>query len=129
MAKGSSAAGTFQQLVADIAAAATKVRGYAYAELLDWIDSVEAAEFEAGVAVAPVAELDPYWANYIAATVEQAAALKQVKTPLWTRDIPPLDRPVFGSSLKSLRLHLLVNAPAAFARRQIFIDSAVGRRV
>jgi hypothetical protein len=127
MTERPSAADTFQRLVAEIAAA--EERGYAYAELLDWIDSVGASEFEAGVSQAPEAELDPYWANYVAATVEQAAALKHVRTPLWTRDIPPLDRPVFGSSLKSLRLHLLVNAPAAFARRNIFIDSAVGRRV
>jgi uncharacterized protein (DUF1778 family) len=124
-----SAEATFQGLVAGIASAAPEERGYAFAELLDWIDSVAAAEFEAGVGEPPEAELDPYWANYVAATVEQAAALKHVKVPSWTRDVPPLDRPVFGSSLKSLRLHLLVNAPAAFARRNIFIDSAVGRRV
>ena len=37
------------------------------------------------------ADLDPYWMNYLAATVEHAAAMKHAKTPGWTRDVIPLE--------------------------------------
>jgi hypothetical protein len=90
---------------------------------------MRASELELAAAELPGVALDPYWQNYLAATVEQAAAAKGAKVPPWTRDIPPLERPVFGSSLASLRLHLLVASPPAFAARNIFIDAALGDRV
>jgi hypothetical protein len=55
--------------------------------------------------------------------------MKDAKPPSWTRDVAPLDQPVFGSSLESLRLHLLMNSPPAFVERNIFIDANVGDRV
>jgi len=55
--------------------------------------------------------------------------LKNTQPPAWTEDVPPLDEPIFGSSLQSLRLHLLTNSPPAFSRRNIFIDSNIGDRV
>jgi hypothetical protein len=102
---------------------------YVFAELLEVLDSMSAEEYEVAVSEAPEVDLDPYWWNYLAATLEQAAAAKHAKAPSWTRDVAPLDKPVFGSSLESLRLHLLLNSPPAFAARNIFIDANVGDRV
>jgi uncharacterized protein (DUF1778 family) len=118
---------TFQNLVEELAAAGQ--RSYAFAELLDFLAPLGADAFEIAVAEPPKVHLDSYWQNYLAATVEQAAAAKQAKLPGWTRDIAALDKPVFGSSLASLRLHLLMNSPPAFVERNIFIDASVGDRV
>ena len=118
---------TFQCLVEELADATQ--RSYAFAELLEFLGPLDAEAFEAAVSEPPKVRLDPYWQNYLAATVEQAAAIKQAKLPGWTRDIAPLDEPAFGSSLQSLRLHLLLNSPSAFVERNIFIDASVGDRV
>lgn len=118
---------TFQSLVDELAA--SDQPSYAFAELLELLASMSAEEYEIAVSEPPKAQLDPYWQNYLAATVEQAAAAKHAKMPTWTRDVAPLDKPVFGSSLASLRLHLLMNSPPAFAERNIFIDASVGDRV
>ncbi len=117
----------FQSLVDELAASSQ--RSYAFAELLEFLAPLGAEAFESAVAEPPQARLNPYWQNYLAATLEQAAATKQAKPPSWTRDVAPLDEPVFGSSLESLRLHLLLNSPPAFVERNIFIDASVGDRV
>jgi len=118
---------TFQGLLADLAA--SDKPSFVFAELLELLGPMSADEFELAVSEPPSVRLDSYWANYVAATVEHAAAMKRAKAPGWTRDVPPLDEPVFGSSLESLKLHLLVNSPPAFIQRNIFIDSSVGDRV
>jgi uncharacterized protein (DUF1778 family) len=117
----------FQDVVADLAT--SDEPSFAFAELLDLLGPLSADEFELAVAEPPRVSLDPYWANYLAATVEQGASQKRVRVPAWTREIPPLEEPVFGSSLQSLRLHLLLNSPPAFVARNIFIDANLGDRV
>lgn len=117
----------FQKLLA--ALASTDQPSYAFAELLDLLDTLGAHELERAVAAPPGIALDAYWSNYVAATVEHAAARKGVPPPAWTAEVRPLDEPAFGSRLESLRLHLLTHSPPAFARRNIFIDSSVGSRV
>jgi len=122
-----SARQAFQEAVAEIAS--SEAPGFAFAELLERLGPLSAREFEEAVAEPPAVRLDPYWANYVAATVEHGAALKGAAPPAWTREIPPLDAPVFGSSLASLRLHLLVSAPPAFVARNLFVDANLGDRV
>jgi hypothetical protein len=61
--------------------------------------------------------------------VEHACAARAVKAPDWVQEIAPLPEPVFGSALASLRLHLLTRSPAAFRRRNLFVDTAVGGQV
>ena len=117
----------FQNLLAELTSA--DAPGYVFADLLELIDSLSAEEFEAAVAEPPAVKLSPYWANYLAATLEHAAGLKHAAVPAWTKDVAPLSEPVFGSSLKSLKLHLLVDAPPPFIARNIFIDASVGDRV
>jgi hypothetical protein len=61
--------------------------------------------------------------------VETAAHRSGVTPPAWTLGVQPLGYPAFGSPLLGLRLHLLLAAPPAFKRRNLFVDSAVGDRV
>jgi len=117
----------FQSLVGELVASDNP--SFAFAELLEALAPMSTEEYENAVSEPPEVQLDPYWRNYLAATVEHSAAAKHAKVPSWTAEIAPLDEPSFGSSLKSLRLHLLLNSPPAFAGRNIFIDSSVGDRV
>jgi hypothetical protein len=102
---------------------------YVLAELNELLTGLTISEFELAVSEPPQVRLDPYLESYVAAMIEQAAAMKNTGAPAWTRDVLPLDEPVFGSSLKSLRLHLLTRSPLPFRRRNIFIDSSIGDRV
>jgi uncharacterized protein (DUF1778 family) len=117
----------FEQLVGDLSAAERP--SSAFAELLEFLARLTPSELRTAVAERPAVALTPYWENYLAATVEHAAMQKRVTPPEWTRKIRPLEEPVFGSSLRSLREHLLFHAPIPFRRRNIFIDASVGARV
>jgi len=101
----------------------------ALADINSLLSKLMAAELRDAVATAPEVELSPLLANYVAAMVESACARRGVAPPAWIRATPPLDEPYFGSSLASLRLHLLTHSPAAFRSRNIFIDSSLGDRV
>lgn len=102
---------------------------YTFAELHDLFDRLNGKEFERAVRQAPEVVLPPFEANYLAAMIEYVATLKGTVTPGWTRAVPPLERPWFASSLKSLRLYLLTISPPPFRRRNLFVDSSVGQRV
>jgi len=56
----------------------------------------------------------------------QPYARRGIEVPPWVQSVAPLREPVFGTSLPSLRLHLLMHTPAPFRRRNLFIDSSVG---
>ena len=100
----------------------------ALAALSSWLAGLAAAEL-ADALEAPPPRLPAYPANTVAAMVEHACAAAGVNPPAWTRQVAPLASPVFGSALSSLRLHLLANSPAAFRRRNLFVDTAVGGQV
>ena len=98
------------------------------ADVNDFLTRLSALEFAAAVG-SPDVVLDVYWANYVAAMVEYAAHKKNIVCPAWVMQITPLPQPVFGTSLKSVRLHLLTESPPPFRNRNIFIDTTVGGRV
>jgi uncharacterized protein (DUF1778 family) len=102
---------------------------FALAELNEFLTALAPMEFENAVAVADLSSLSIFQRNYAAALVEQAAQLKKVSPPSWTAAIPPLDLPYFASPLRALRLHLLQASPAAFKKRNLFVDSGNGARV
>lgn len=104
-------------------------RRYALAEINDFLTGCAPLEFAGAVADADVSALPPWLQNYVAAMVELAADAKQVAPPAWVREIEPLDRPHFATSLESLLPHLLRSAPVPFKRRNIFVDSSLGARV
>ncbi len=117
----------FQQL----AAACAKETGarFALAELNSFLSALGASALQAAVASPPQTVLSAIHANYIAAMVEYASVKRDIEPPAWTSAIAPLVEPVFGSSLESLRLHVLTHSPPPFRRRNIFIDTSVGGRV
>jgi hypothetical protein len=117
----------FQEAVRSLAGPAAPA--FALAEINSLLSGLTAAELRDAVAAAPEVKLSPFLANYVAAMVELACAKRATPVPAWTRRVAPLDEPAFGSTLSSLRLHLLTHSPAAFRRRNIFIDSSLGDRV
>lgn len=104
-------------------------RRFALAELHDLLRSCAPAQFGEAVAVADLRDLPVWLQNYVAAMVEQAAEQKHLAAPAWARELMPLEEPHFATPLRSLRLHLLASSPAAFKRRNIFIDAGIGARV
>lgn len=101
---------------------------FVLAELHDLLESFERADFGAAVESLPRGELDSVSANQLAAMVETRAARLRVQPPGWAAEIAPLREPWFPTTLRSLRLHLLCNAPAAFRCRNLFVDSTLGDR-
>lgn len=102
---------------------------FVLAEIHDLLGQASPGEFERMTAQPPGVVLPDYLANYVAAMVEYAAVQKGRGVPAWTRQIPPLAAPVFGTDLNSLRLYLLTHSPPPFRRRNIFIDATIGQRV
>lgn len=117
----------FEELVR--ALAREEDRRFVLAELDDLLNEVTAAELPAAVAEAPIEGLSPYLQNYVATMVELASERKQIAPLAWTRDIVPLEEPVFATDLTGLRLHLLRSSPVAFKRRNVFVDAGVGDRL
>lgn len=116
----------FQDVVRASAGAESR---FALAELNTLLSGLTAGELRDTVASAPEKALAPLLANTIAAMVEWACARRGIAPPEWTRGIEPLPDPAFGSSLQSLRLHLLKSSPAPFRRRNLFIDASLGHQV
>jgi uncharacterized protein (DUF1778 family) len=116
-----------QDLLADLRD--EPARRFALAELNDLLARLTTEDLRRAIATAPPAWLSAELSNYWAAMVEHACAARQIQPPAWTLAIAPLDKPMFGSSLESLRLYLLTNSPPAFRRRNIFIDTTIGGRV
>ena len=102
---------------------------FALADINALLSRLTASELIQAIAAAPEIQLSPFLANYVAAMVEAACQKRGIHLPAWTRGIAPLSEPVFGSALRSLRLHLLTHSPAPFRRRNIFIDASLGDRV
>lgn len=104
-------------------------RRFALAELNDLLAHVTRGELANLVGDVPNLPSAPYWRNYVAAMVEQAAHQRGISVPEWLTEIEPLTEPHFAAPLASLRLHLLRASPVPFRRRNIFVDSTIGDRV
>lgn len=118
---------TFEQIIATFAA--TSEPTYLIAELNDFLSGLKPNDFADAVSTGLPGNFDTALANRIAAMVEYAAHKKNVAPPRWTTSIPPSPYPVFDTELQSLRMHLLLNTPAIFKRRNLFLDSSIGDRV
>jgi hypothetical protein len=117
----------FQECVAGCASEASS--RFALAELNSLLSELTPGETRDAVATPPSVALTPFLANYVAALVEYGCARCSLAPPAWTRSVMPLEEPAFGTSLQSLRLHLLTHSPAPFRLRNIFIDSSLGQRI
>ena len=94
--------------------------GFGFAAFGAILVRLSAAELGAAIVAIDLAGLTPFVQNYVAAMVEHACGNAGIAPPEWTNNIAPLDNPWFATPLKSLRLHLLTNSPAAFRRRKVF---------
>lgn len=101
----------------------------ALAELSAWLAGLRAGELPGAVASAPPSGMSDVHANHVAAMVEYVCAARGVDAPQWTREIAPLEHPLFATELLSLRLHLLTRSPPPFRRRNLFVDTVVGGQV
>lgn len=102
---------------------------FTLASLNDFLAQLTPDEFWGAVCEKPRLPDDEYLRNYIAAMIETTANNNKVDAPDWVYDIQPLNKPRFGSDLKSLQLYLLTHSPPPFRSRNIFIDSTVGDRL
>ncbi len=100
----------------------------AWAEIIELLQGLAAIDFPLAVDGLEVDFLPLRERNYVAALVEMTAARLGCPPPAWAARVPPLPHPWFGTRLRRLREHLLVSAPVAFRRRNLFIDAAVGDR-
>jgi hypothetical protein len=118
----------FQECVAGCAQHVPST-SFPLAELNSLFSALTPGEMRDAVAAPPSVVLTPFIANYVAAMVEYGCARSSVAAPAWTRSVLPLDEPAFGTTLQSLRLHLLTHSPPPFRRRNIFIDSSLGQQI
>lgn len=117
----------FQAAVAELAGVAKPA--FALAAINTLLSGFSASELRRAVAERPEVALSPLYANYLAAMVEVACHRHSLPPPAWTRDIPAVEVPVFGSALPSLRLYLLTHSPAPFRGRNLFVDASIGDQV
>ena len=116
----------FQELVANLASGRTK---FALAELADFLRTLPSGAFQRAVSQRPRARLDVDTLNYLAGAIELAASRRGQEPPSWTSDVPLAETPSFGSTLSSVRLHLLTKSPVALRRRNQFMDASMDDRV
>ena len=102
---------------------------FALAAINDVLSGLIGNELKHAVATPPPPGLSAEHANYVAAMIELAAHRSGIAPPDWVGAILPLKRPLFGSGLESLRLHLLTHSPPPFRKRNIFVDTSLGGRV
>lgn len=101
----------------------------AWAEIIELLQRRTRVDFQVAVGDVEITGLSPFTANYLAALVEETADRVGEHPPSWTARVAPLATPWFGTELRRLREHLLLNAPVAFRRRNLFVDAGVGDRV
>jgi predicted transcriptional regulator len=102
---------------------------FALAEIADFLRDLPAGAFRRAVCDAPRARLDPATLNHLAGAIELAARRRNLTSPSWTAAVAIPEAPVFGSSLASVRLHLLRESPVALRRRNLFMDASLDDRV
>lgn len=98
-------------------------RRRALAELRAFLSDLAPSELATATAALDPEPLAPVPRNYVAACVEEQAHLKQVAPPAWAGAVAPLGRPHFEWGPHSLRPHLMRLTPAAYKRRNLFVDA------
>ena len=104
--------------------------------LANFLDEFYAAPSAAALSPTPgllapnLGELGGVQDAYLAATAEHLACANGFPVPVWTvADERSLHRPWFASPLAALRAVLLLESPAAFRSRNIFISENALTRV
>ena len=104
--------------------------------LAEFLDEFQIAPDAAAIEEAPellaseCGDLGQVQDAYLAATAEELARGRKLPVPAWIHDDRrKLHRPWFASSLASLRAVLLVESPAAFRSRNLFVSANALSRV
>jgi len=89
--------------------------------LFNFVDRFRASLDPLLVANPPVKELDTRLKALIASTVEELCKQLTVSPPDWRKGIGPLPKPWFVSGVENLKAMALVESPAIFRARNIFV--------
>jgi len=89
--------------------------------LFDAVDTFRRTGSRDLVRTAPVASLDPRLSALLASTVETLCASLSCESPGWCRGVGPLDLPWFVSGVENLKATALVESPARYRRRNVFV--------
>jgi transcriptional regulator with XRE-family HTH domain len=91
--------------------------------LFDFVDRFRANPAPALVTTAPAPGLDARLVALLASVVDTLAAEHGWDPPAWSAGVCPLTRPWFVSGVENLKASALVESPARFRRRNIFVLS------
>lgn len=89
--------------------------------LYDFVDDFRRDPSAALVADAPDPRTDPRILALAAASVEWLCAQAAMAAPWWCSGVPSLDEPWFPAEVEDLKASALVESPAQFRQRNIFV--------
>ena len=89
--------------------------------LFNFVDRFRASQNQELIARPPCSELDDKLKALVASTVEALACEHGVSLPAWRRCILPLATPWFVSGMENLKASALIESPAFFRARNIFV--------
>ncbi|MBT3294484.1 MAG: helix-turn-helix transcriptional regulator [Verrucomicrobia bacterium] len=97
--------------------------------LFDFVDAFRSSQNEALIQEPPVVELDARLRALCASATEALCCETNIRPPAWCAGIPALDVPWFVSGIENLKVMALVESPAWFRARRIFVLSNFLSRV
>ena len=89
--------------------------------LMDMADDLRRDPSPGRMAEAPDPEAGPRMLALIAATVEALCAETGLRPPWWCAGVGPLNEPWFVSEVENLKASALVESPAQFRQRNVFV--------
>lgn len=89
--------------------------------LFNFVDRFRASSDPLLVHSPPVKDLDPRLKALVASTVERLCEELTVSPPDWRKGIGPLPNPWFVAGIENLKAMALVESPATFRARNIFV--------
>lgn len=89
--------------------------------LFNFVDRFRASRDRELVERPPIEDLDERLKALIACTVEMLCSEMETASPAWCRGIAPLTMPWFVSGIENLKASALVESPAYFRSRNIFV--------
>lgn len=91
------------------------------ADLFNFVDVFRSSQRSALIRKPPLGELEPRLQALCASVTEALCRESGVEPPPWCAGIPGLDRPWFVAGVENLKAIALVESPACFRARGIFV--------